>query len=129
MDAKQILSGFSVFLLTAPAVWAGFSQQLTPIEAASAIEFNQLSPSAIAVSQSQVIAQQAQVKQGEVYKLMNGGATHTRQSSTLRAKTNPRTDIIPRDLLTTDTTSKAEILFKQQDTIVRLGESTSAELR
>ncbi|HLO51217.1 MAG TPA: hypothetical protein VK211_22575 [Kamptonema sp.] len=132
MDANQMLSGFSVFLITVPAVSAGFFQQLTPIEAASAIESKQLSPSgmetegsAIATSKNQIIAQQGQVKQGEVYKLMNGGATRTRQSSAVRAKTNPRTDLIPRDILTTDTTAKAEILFKQQDTIVRLGESTS----
>lgn len=132
MDTKPMLLRFSFFLLAASAVWAGFSQHLTAIEAASAIESNQLSPSgmetegsAIATSQSQIIAQQGQVKQGEVYKLMNGGATRTRQSSAVRAKTNPRTDLIPRDILTTDTTAKAEILFKQQDTIVRLGESTS----
>ncbi|CBN55836.1 MULTISPECIES: FecR domain-containing protein [Kamptonema] len=132
MDTKPMLLRFSFFLLAASAVWAGFSQHLTAIEAASAIGPNQLSPSgmetegsAIATSQSQIIAQQGQVKQGEVYKLMNGGATRTRQSSAVRAKTNPRTDLIPRDILTTDTTAKAEILFKQQDTIVRLGESTS----
>lgn len=132
MDTKQILSRFSFFLLAVPAVSAGFFQQLTLIEAASAIESKQLSASgmetegsAIATSQSQIIAQQGQVKQGEVYKLMNGGATRTRQSSAVRVNTNPRTDLIPRDILTTDTTAKAEILFKQQDTIVRLGESTS----
>lgn len=132
MDTKPMLLRFSFFLLAASAVWAGFSQHLTAIEAASAIESNQLSPSgmetegsAIATSKNQIIAQQGQVKQGEVYKLMNGGATRTRQSSAVRAKTNPRTDLIPRDILTTDTTAKAEILFKQQDTIVRLGESTS----
>ena len=137
MDTKPMLLRFSVFLLAASAVWAGFSQQLTSIEAASAIELNQVSTSgisalgsAIAGDRGQVIAQQkpassGQVKQGEVYKLMNGGATRTRQSSTVRANTNPRTDLIPRDILTTDTTAKAEILFKQQDTIVRLGEATS----
>ena len=132
MDTKPMLLRFSVFLLAASAVWAGFSQHLTAIEAASAIGSNQLSPSgmetegsAIATSQSQIIAQQGQVKQGEVYKLMTGGATRTRQSSAVRAKTNPRTDLIPRDILTTDSNAKAEILFKQQDTIVRLGESTS----
>lgn len=132
MDTKPMLLRFSFFLLAASAVWAGFSQHLTAIEAASAIESKQLSTSgmetegsAIATSQSQIIAQQGQVKQGEVYKLMNGGATRTRQSSAVRAKTNPRTDLIPRDILTTDSNAKAEILFKQQDTIVRLGESTS----
>ncbi|WP_449418577.1 hypothetical protein [Phormidium nigroviride] len=132
MDTKQILSRFSFFLLAVPAVSAGFFQQLALIEAASAIESKQLSASgmetegsAIATSQSQIIAQQGQVKQGEVYKLMNGSATRTRQSSAVRVNTNPRTDLIPRDILTTDTTAKAEILFKQQDTIVRLGESTS----
>ena len=132
MDTKPMLLRFSFFLLAASAVWAGFSQHLTAIEAASAIGPNQLSPSgmetegsAIATSQSQIIAQQGQVKQGEVYKLMTGGATRTRQSSAVRAKTNPRTDLIPRDILTTDSNAKAEILFKQQDTIVRLGESTS----